>query len=118
MYVTLVLRVKGSRLVKPSLCLALLGPSWLLSVLRVAEYRNHWSDVLAGTVTGAAIAVFLVTCVLNNFGSSGAQLRRPLRSRRETPSQHGPHPIHVKSQCEFRSYSPICTVTPLPASSP
>ncbi|XP_053572011.1 phospholipid phosphatase-related protein type 2 [Bombina bombina] len=74
MYVTLVLQVKGSRLVKPSLCLALLSPSWLLSLLRVAEYRNHWRDVLAGTITGAAIAVFLVTCVLNNFGTSGSKL--------------------------------------------
>ncbi|KAM4036238.1 phospholipid phosphatase-related protein type 2 isoform 1-T1 [Anomaloglossus baeobatrachus] len=73
MYVTLVLKVKGSRLVKPSLCLALLSPSWLLCLLRVAEYRNHWRDVLAGTITGAAIAVFLVTCVLNNFGSSSPE---------------------------------------------
>ncbi|XP_069803559.1 phospholipid phosphatase-related protein type 2 isoform X5 [Dendropsophus ebraccatus] len=73
MYVTLVLKVKGSRLVKPSLCLALLSPSWLLCLLRVAEYRNHWRDVLAGTITGAAIAIFLVTCVLNNFGTSSAE---------------------------------------------
>ncbi|CAJ0934690.1 unnamed protein product [Ranitomeya imitator] len=73
MYVTLMLKVKGSRLVKPSLCLALLSPSWLLCLLRVAEYRNHWRDVLAGTITGAAIAVFLVTCVLNNFGSSSPE---------------------------------------------
>ncbi|XP_063787279.1 phospholipid phosphatase-related protein type 2 isoform X1 [Pseudophryne corroboree] len=73
MYVTLVLKVKGSRLVKPSLCLALLSPSWLLCLLRVAEYRNHWRDVLAGTITGSAIAIFLVTCVLNNFGSSAPE---------------------------------------------
>ncbi|KAB1259055.1 Phospholipid phosphatase-related protein type 2 [Camelus dromedarius] len=59
MYVTLVFRVKGSRLVKPSLCLALLCPAFLVGVVRVAEYRNHWSDVLAGFLTGAAIATFL-----------------------------------------------------------
>ncbi|XP_072005735.1 phospholipid phosphatase-related protein type 2 [Engystomops pustulosus] len=73
MYVTLVLKVKGSRLVKPSLCLAMLSPAWLLCLLRVAEYRNHWRDVLAGTIVGGAIAVFLVTCVLNNFGSSSSE---------------------------------------------
>lgn len=28
--------------------------------MRVAEYRNHWADVLAGYFTGGAIAVFLV----------------------------------------------------------
>lgn len=61
MYVTLVFRVKGSRLVKPSLCLALLCPAFLVGVVRVAEYRNHWSDVLAGFLTGAAIATFLVS---------------------------------------------------------
>uniref|UniRef100_G1RPN3 Phospholipid phosphatase related 2 n=1 Tax=Nomascus leucogenys TaxID=61853 RepID=G1RPN3_NOMLE len=53
----------GSRLVKPSLCL----------------YRNHWSDVLAGFLTGAAIATFLVTCVVHNFQS------RPPSGRRLSP---------------------------------
>ncbi|XP_036606293.1 phospholipid phosphatase-related protein type 2 [Trichosurus vulpecula] len=76
MYVTLVFRVKGSRLVKPSLCLALLCPAFLVGVVRVAEYRNHWSDVLAGFLTGAAIATFLVTCVVNKF-----QSRVPLSQR-------------------------------------
>ncbi|KAF7240212.1 Phospholipid phosphatase-related protein type 2 [Varanus komodoensis] len=70
MYVTLVFQLKGSRLAKPSLCLALLCPAFLVGVVRVAEYRNHWSDVLAGFLTGGAIAVFLVTCVVNNFQST------------------------------------------------
>lgn len=61
MYVTLVFQLKGSRLAKPSLCLALLGPAFLVGVVRVAEYRNHWSDVLAGFLTGGAIAIFLVS---------------------------------------------------------
>lgn len=26
----------------------------------MAEYRNHWADILAGYFTGGAIAVFLV----------------------------------------------------------
>ncbi|XP_070597807.1 phospholipid phosphatase-related protein type 2 isoform X14 [Erythrolamprus reginae] len=69
MYVTLVFHLKGSRLAKPSLCLVLLGPAFLVGVVRVAEYRNHWSDVLAGFLTGGAIAIFLVTCVVNNFQS-------------------------------------------------
>lgn len=73
MYVTLVFRVKGSRLVKPSLCLALLCPAFLVGVVRVAEYRNHWSDVLAGFLTGAAIATFLVSLFV------GLGLNIPLR---------------------------------------
>ncbi|XP_054859694.1 phospholipid phosphatase-related protein type 2 [Eublepharis macularius] len=70
MYVTLVLQLKGSRLAKPSICLALLCPAFLVGVVRVAEYRNHWSDVLAGFLTGGAIAVFLVSCVVNYFQST------------------------------------------------
>ncbi|XP_024127476.1 phospholipid phosphatase-related protein type 2a isoform X5 [Oryzias melastigma] len=67
MYVTLVFRTKGTRLTKPTISLTLLCLAMLVGVVRVAEYRNHWSDVLAGFFTGGAIAVFLVTCVINNF---------------------------------------------------
>ncbi|XP_026204681.1 phospholipid phosphatase-related protein type 2a isoform X2 [Anabas testudineus] len=67
MYVTLVFKTKGTRLTKPTISLTLLCLAMLVGVIRVAEYRNHWSDVLAGFFTGAAIAVFLVTCVINNF---------------------------------------------------
>nr|XP_057947578.1 phospholipid phosphatase-related protein type 5-like isoform X1 [Doryrhamphus excisus] len=67
MYVTLVFRTKGTRLTKPTLCLVLLSLAVLVGVVRVTEHRNHWSDVLAGFVTGGAIAAFLVSCVINNF---------------------------------------------------
>ncbi|XP_030638297.1 phospholipid phosphatase-related protein type 5 [Chanos chanos] len=67
MYVTLALRTKGTRLIKPTLCLTLLSLAALVGVVRVAEYRNHWSDVLAGYLTGGSISAFLVTCVINNF---------------------------------------------------
>uniref|UniRef100_A0A663FF86 Phospholipid phosphatase related 2 n=1 Tax=Aquila chrysaetos chrysaetos TaxID=223781 RepID=A0A663FF86_AQUCH len=43
-------------------------PRFLLGALRVAEHRNHWGDVLAGFLTGTAIAV---TCVVGNFQSTG-----------------------------------------------
>ncbi|CAL8271303.1 unnamed protein product [Lota lota] len=67
MYVTLAFRTKGTRLTKPTLSLTLLCLALLVGVVRVAEYRNHWADVLAGFCTGGAIAVFLVTCVINKF---------------------------------------------------
>ncbi|XP_030051142.1 phospholipid phosphatase-related protein type 2 isoform X1 [Microcaecilia unicolor] len=72
MYITLVFKVKGSRLAKPSVCLLLLCPAFLVGVVRVAEFRNHWSDVLAGFLTGGAIATFLVVCILKNFHSHWA----------------------------------------------
>ncbi|XP_023647578.2 phospholipid phosphatase-related protein type 5 isoform X2 [Paramormyrops kingsleyae] len=67
MYVTLMFQTKGTRLTKPTVCLSLMSMGVLVGVVRVAEYRNHWSDVLAGYLTGGAIAAFLVTCVINNF---------------------------------------------------
>lgn len=60
MYVTLMFRAKGTRLTKPTLCLVLLSLAVLVGVIRVTEHRNHWNDVLAGFVTGGAIAAFLV----------------------------------------------------------
>lgn len=60
MYVTLVFKTKGTRLTKPTISLTLLCLAMLVGVVRVAEYRNHWADVLAGFFTGGAIAVFLV----------------------------------------------------------
>ncbi|XP_036408049.1 phospholipid phosphatase-related protein type 5-like [Megalops cyprinoides] len=64
MYMTLVLSMKGTMLTKPTVCLMLLSLAVLVGVVCVAEYRNHWSDVLAGYFTGSAIAVFLVRCIL------------------------------------------------------
>lgn len=60
MYITLMFRAKGTRLTKPTLCLALLSLAVLVGVIRVTEHRNHWNDVLAGFITGGAIAAFLV----------------------------------------------------------
>ncbi|XP_051898013.1 phospholipid phosphatase-related protein type 5-like isoform X1 [Pristis pectinata] len=67
MYVTIMFRAKGTRLTKPVVCLTLLCLTFLTGVVRVSEYRNHWSDVLVGFVTGAAVAVFLVCCVVHKF---------------------------------------------------
>ncbi|KAF3846808.1 hypothetical protein F7725_003886 [Dissostichus mawsoni] len=60
MYVTLVFKTKGTRLTKPTISLTLLCLAVLVGVVRVAEYRNHWADVLAGFFTGGSIAVFLM----------------------------------------------------------
>ncbi|XP_017336481.1 phospholipid phosphatase-related protein type 2 isoform X1 [Ictalurus punctatus] len=67
MYITLACKTKGTRLATPTLSLAVISLAVMVGVVRVAEYRNHWSDILAGFVTGGAIAMFLVTCVINNF---------------------------------------------------
>lgn len=61
LYVTLAWRGGGSRLAKPAAVLGFAAPPFLLGALRVAEHRNHWGDVLAGFLTGTAIAAFLVS---------------------------------------------------------
>ncbi|KAM9544000.1 phospholipid phosphatase-related protein type 5 isoform 4-T8 [Guaruba guarouba] len=67
MYITNTVKARGTRLAKPVLCLGLMCMAFLTGINRVAEYRNHWSDVIAGFVIGISIAVFLVVCVVNNF---------------------------------------------------
>ncbi|KAF5879916.1 phospholipid phosphatase-related protein type 5-like isoform X1, partial [Clarias magur] len=59
MYITLACKTKGTRLATPTLSLAVISLAIMVGVVRVTEYRNHWSDVLAGFVTGGAIAMFL-----------------------------------------------------------
>nr|XP_043890018.1 phospholipid phosphatase-related protein type 5-like isoform X3 [Solea senegalensis] len=67
MYVTCVVQAKGTRLAKPVLSLGLMCLAFLTGLNRVAEYRNHWSDVIAGFIIGSSIATFLVVCVVHNF---------------------------------------------------
>ncbi|TWW58525.1 Phospholipid phosphatase-related protein type 5 [Takifugu flavidus] len=82
MYITLMFRAKGTRLTKPTLCLALLSLAVLVGVIRVTEHRNHWNDVLAGFITGGAIAAFLVSCVINNFQPAHLAAPTPLPLQR------------------------------------
>ncbi|XP_032074694.1 phospholipid phosphatase-related protein type 5 isoform X2 [Thamnophis elegans] len=67
MYITHTIKARGTRLAKPVLCLSIMCMAFLTGINRVAEYRNHWSDVIAGFLVGISIAVFLVICVVNNF---------------------------------------------------
>uniref|UniRef100_A0A8C6NQU7 Phospholipid phosphatase related 5b n=1 Tax=Nothobranchius furzeri TaxID=105023 RepID=A0A8C6NQU7_NOTFU len=67
MYVTCTFQARGTHLVKPVLSLGFMCLAFLTGLNRVAEYRNHWSDVIAGFIIGMAIATFLVVCVVHNF---------------------------------------------------
>ncbi|KAM3605130.1 uncharacterized protein V6R79_021165 [Siganus canaliculatus] len=67
MYVMSCVGSGGGRLTGPALSLSLVSLAALTGINRVAEYRNHWSDVFAGQVIGAAIAVFLVVFVVQYF---------------------------------------------------
>ncbi|XDV47745.1 hypothetical protein PO909_017307, partial [Leuciscus waleckii] len=67
MYITFTVKAKGTRLAKPVMSLGLMCLAFLTGINRVAEYRNHWSDVIAGFIIGVSIATFLVVCVVHNF---------------------------------------------------
>nr|XP_057915884.1 phospholipid phosphatase-related protein type 5 [Doryrhamphus excisus] len=67
MYVTCTVHAKGTRLAKPVLSMALVCLAFVTGLNRIAEYRNHWSDVIAGFIIGTAIATFLVVCVVHKF---------------------------------------------------
>uniref|UniRef100_A0A8C9ZZM8 Phospholipid phosphatase related 5 n=1 Tax=Sander lucioperca TaxID=283035 RepID=A0A8C9ZZM8_SANLU len=63
-YLVYVMSCVGSRggcLTAPLFSLSLVSLAVLTGINRVAEYRNHWSDVIAGQAIGGAIAVFLVS---------------------------------------------------------
>ncbi|XP_023696024.1 phospholipid phosphatase-related protein type 5a isoform X3 [Paramormyrops kingsleyae] len=67
MYITCSVKAKGTRLAKPVLSLGLMCLALLAGINRVVEYRNHWSDVIAGFIVGGAIATFMVVGVLQKF---------------------------------------------------
>ncbi|KAG9483128.1 hypothetical protein GDO78_009203 [Eleutherodactylus coqui] len=86
MYITSTIKAKGTRLAKPVLCLGLMCLAFLTGINRVAEYRNHWSDVIAGFLIGISIAVFLVVCVVNNFkGRQAEQEKSPIDNLAQMP---------------------------------
>ncbi|KAA0704681.1 Phospholipid phosphatase-related protein type 5 [Triplophysa tibetana] len=86
MYITFTVKAKGTRLAKPVMSLGLMCLAFLTGINRVAEYRNHWSDVIAGFIIGVAIAIFLVVCVVHNFKG------RPLLSE-DPPQDHVSNPM-------------------------
>ncbi|XP_036939414.1 phospholipid phosphatase-related protein type 5-like [Acanthopagrus latus] len=67
MYVLCCVGSAGGHLTGPVLSLTLVSLAVLTGINRVVEYRNHWSDVIAGQAVGGAIAVFLVVFVVQYF---------------------------------------------------
>ncbi|KAM9845021.1 phospholipid phosphatase-related protein type 5-like [Aulostomus maculatus] len=67
MYVMSCVGSSGGRLVGPLFSLSLVGLAVLTGINRVAEYRNHWRDVMMGQTIGGTVAIFLVVFVVQNF---------------------------------------------------
>ncbi|XP_068196942.1 phospholipid phosphatase-related protein type 5-like [Antennarius striatus] len=77
MYVMSCIRSSGGRLTGPLLSLSMVSLAVLTGINRVAEYRNHWSDVMVGQTIGGAIAVFLVVFVLHYFRTNSTMSQNP-----------------------------------------
>lgn len=99
MYVTCVMKSKNTRLASPVLSLGLMCLAFLTGLNRVAEYRNHWSDVIAGYIIGTAIATFLVVCVVHNFKGK-LLLSDDTPVPEQTPSPNPLHLGHMESPME------------------
>ncbi|XP_030063094.1 phospholipid phosphatase-related protein type 5 [Microcaecilia unicolor] len=109
MYITNSIKAKGTRLAKPVLCLGLMCFALLTGINRVAEYRNHWSDVIAGFLIGISIAVFLVICVVNNFkGRQSETEKSPIDNLAQMPTISIPR---VESPLEKNHLTAFAEVT-------
>ncbi|XP_029016697.1 phospholipid phosphatase 1-like [Betta splendens] len=67
LYIQARLRARWSRLLRPTIQFFLIATAVYVGLSRVSDYKHHWSDVLAGLLQGAAVAVFTVSCVSNWF---------------------------------------------------
>lgn len=61
LYVQARLVGKWARLLRPTIQFFLLAFAIYVGYTRVSDYKHHWSDVLAGLLQGALIAILIVS---------------------------------------------------------
>ncbi|XP_069029376.1 phospholipid phosphatase-related protein type 5-like [Embiotoca jacksoni] len=114
MYVMSCVGSSGGRLAGPLLSLSLVCVAALTGINRVAEYRNHWSDVLAGQAIGAAIAIFLVVFVVQYFQKIPAIPQSPSDVGTANTDETSPHINHTQTGDRYlisQSSGPLTEVT-------
>lgn len=57
---------KWARLLRPTIQFFLIAFAIYVGYTRVSDYKHHWSDVLAGLLQGALIAVLIVSVPLRD----------------------------------------------------
>ncbi|KAM4616266.1 phospholipid phosphatase 1-like [Polymixia lowei] len=67
LYIQARLKSEWARLLRPTIQFFLIATSLYVGLSRVSDYKHHWSDVLAGLLQGAVVAVLTVFFVSDFF---------------------------------------------------
>uniref|UniRef100_UPI00398EAACE phospholipid phosphatase 2-like isoform X1 n=2 Tax=Pristiophorus japonicus TaxID=55135 RepID=UPI00398EAACE len=81
LYLQARLHVKWARLLRPTIQFFLIVFALYVGYTRISDYRHHWSDVLAGFLQGALVAILIVRYVSDFFK------KRPLFSEDSEASE-------------------------------